>query len=149
MVSNGAAGGEGIQVSGCGKTAQGRPTSLVADLPHRIWEGVPGRRALWLNCDRLWNLGGLRRFAFGLLDVDAALEEGAIFNADAGGSHVACQGTFGADVDAIGSGDIAADLAQNDDFTGVDGGIDLPIAADREAIAGQVDGAFDFAINIE
>ena len=104
---------------------------------------------LRLNCNRLWNFGGLRPFSFGLLDIDAALEERAIFNADAGGSHVAGQGTFGADVDAIGGGDIAADLAEHDDFAGVDGGIDLPIAADSEAVAGQVDGAFDFAINIE
>src|ERR1700691_5832915 len=102
-----------------------------------------------LNCDRLWNFGGLRAFSFGLLDVDTALEEGAIFNADAGCSHVAGQRAFGANVDTIGGSNIAADLSKHDDFAGVDGGIDLPVAAHREAVAGQVDSAFDFAINIE
>ena len=56
-------------------------------------------------------LGGLGRhggwLGIGLADVDAALEECAVFNADAGRGHVAGEGAFRADVDAIGGGDIA------------------------------------------
>ena len=76
------------------------------------------------------HLGGLRlhggRLRIGLADVDAALEESAVFNADAGRGHVAGEGAFRADIDAVGGGDIALELAENDDFAGADAGSDLP-----------------------
>ena len=67
--------------------------------------------------------GGCRGYgAFGfvawLADVDAALEEGAVFDGDAGGDDVAGEGAFAADVDAIGGLAVAADFAEDDDFAG-------------------------------
>src|SRR5208337_264520 len=99
-----------------------------------------------LSLDRFGRLrrwGGCGRgFGIGLADVDAALEIGAIFNADAGGGHVAGEGALGANVDAVGRGDISLDLAQDHDFTGVDAGGYLAVATDGEAVAGQIDAAF-------
>src|ERR1700756_3018662 len=55
-----------------------------------------------------------------LADVDAALEEGAIFDRDALRDHVAGQRAFAPDVDAVAGIDIAAHLAQHHDFAGRD-----------------------------
>ncbi len=98
--------------------------------------------------------GGCRGHgAFGfvawLADVDAALEEGTVFDGDASGDDVAGQGTFAANVDAIGGLAVAANFAENDDFAGADVGGYLAIAADGDAVAGEVDGAFDFTVDVE
>jgi len=90
--------------------------------------------------------GGL---AFGLADIDAAFEECAVFNADAGGGDVAGERAFAADVDAVGGEDVAANLAEDDDFAGGDVGGYLAVASDGDAVAGEVDGALDFAIDEE
>ena len=91
----------------------------------------------------LWELPALLRAS----DVDAALEEGAVLDADARRGHVAGQSAFGADVDPVGGGDIAAHLAQNDDFAGGDAGGDLAVAAHGDAVAGQGDAALDLAVD--
>ena len=128
------------------ETAQGSGAGHPAHLPWPIGDAW----RLVLDGHRLGNFSGGRRLAFSrFLDVDDALEEGAVFNADAGRGYVAGQGTLGADVDAIGSRDIALDLAEHDDLTGIDRGIDLPVFADGETVARKVDGAFDLAVNIE
>ncbi len=57
-------------------------------------------------------------FVAWLADVDAALEEGTVFDGDAGGDDVAGEGTFAANVDAIGGLAVAANLAENDDLAG-------------------------------
>ena len=85
----------------------------------------------------------------GLADVDAALEEGAVFDGDAGSDDVAGEGAFGADVDAVGGLAVAADFAEDDDLAGHDVGGYLAVAADGDAVAGEVDGAFDFAVDVE
>jgi hypothetical protein len=69
---------------------------LELDRDRLGWLGSGGR-AVCLLCVRL-------------ADVDAALEESAIFDADAGCSYVAGEGAFTANIDAIGSDDVAADL---------------------------------------
>ena len=92
---------------------------------------------------------GALGFVAWLADVDAALEEGAVFDGDAGGDDVAGEGTFAADVDAIGGLAVAADLTENDDFAGADVGGYLAVAADGDAVAGEVDGAFDFTVDVE
>ena len=88
-------------------------------------------------------------FVAWLADVDAALEEGAVFDGDAGGDDVAGEGAFAADVDAIGGLAVAADLAENDDLASADVGGYLAVAADGDAVAGEVDGAFDFTVDVE
>ncbi len=112
---------------------------------------------MWLDLDRLGrirrclNRGGrcCRRLGFRLLDVDAAFEEGAVFDADARRGHITGQSALGTDVHPVTGGDVAAHLAQNDDLTGTDAGRDLAIAAHGHAIAGQIDAAFDLAIDKE
>ena len=88
-------------------------------------------------------------FVAGLADVDAALEEGAVFDGDAGGDDVAGEGAFAADVDAVGGLAVAAYLAENDDLASADVGGYLAVAADGDAVAGEIDGAFDFAVDVE
>ena len=88
-------------------------------------------------------------FVAGLADVDAALEEGAVFDGDAGGDDVAGERAFAADVDAVGGLAVAADFAENDDLAGADVGGYLAVAADGDAVAREVDGAFDFAVDVE
>jgi len=88
-------------------------------------------------------------FGVGLADVDAAFEEGAVFDADAGRGYVAGEGAFAADVDAVLGVDVAAHFAEDDDFAGGDVGGYLAITAYGDAIAWQVDGAFDFAVDEE
>ena len=88
-------------------------------------------------------------FVAWLADVDAALEEGAVFDGDASGDDVAGEGTFRPDVDAIGSLAVAADFAENDDLAGADVGGYLAVAANGDAVAGEVDGAFDFTVDVE
>ena len=56
---------------------------------------------------------------------------------------------FAADVDAVGGMHVAAHLAKNHNFASHDVGRDLAVAADSDAIAGEVDCAFDFAIDVE
>jgi hypothetical protein len=115
---------------------------------------------LWRNVG--WSLGfffffclrgGCRGSALGfvawLADVDAAFEEGAVFDGDACGDDVAGKRTFAADVDAVRGLAVAANFAENDDLAGADVGCYLTVAANGDAVAGEVDGTFDFAINVE
>src|ERR1035438_5097038 len=109
-----------------------------------------------LNLNRLGRLRDCRgggtggaRLVFGLANVDATFEEGAIFNADARSSHIAGQGAFRADVDAIRSRHIAANFAQNDNFAGGNAGRHLAVAAHGYAVAGETDAALDLAIDKE
>jgi hypothetical protein len=88
-------------------------------------------------------------FVAWLADVDAALEEGAVFDGDAGGDDVAGEGTFAADVDAVGGLAVAADFAENDDLASADVGGYLAVAADGDAVAGEIDGAFDFTVDVK
>jgi len=71
----------------------------------------------------------LARFA----DVDAALEEGPITNADALCGHIPGQGTFTADVYTVAGIDVADHFAKNDYFTGSDIRRHLCIPANRDS----------------
>jgi len=95
----------------------------------------------WRRCGRG---GGL---LVGLADIDAALEECAVFNADTGRGHVAGQGAFGTDVHAVGGGDVAAHLAQDNHFARGDAGGYLAVPPHRHAVAVQVDAALDFTVD--
>src|SRR5581483_861623 len=85
----------------------------------------------------------------GLADVDAALEERTIFDGDALGGYVAGERAFAADVDAIAGRDIAAHLAKHHNLAGGNVGSHLTVTADGETVAGQADGALDFAVDVE
>src|SRR5512141_256431 len=50
-------------------------------------------------------------FLAGLADIDTALEESTVFDADALGDNIAGQRTFIANVDTVGGGKIAAHFA--------------------------------------
>jgi hypothetical protein len=102
----------------------------------------------WLGGGCGWCCGTLG-FVAGLADVDAAFEEGAVFDGDARCDDVAGEGAFAADVYTVGGLAVAADLAENDDLAGADVGRYLAVATDGNAIAGEVDGAFDFAVDVE
>src|SRR6202034_1162879 len=71
-----------------------------------------------------WGVFALAR----LTNVDTALEEGAIFNADALRNDIAGQRTFAADVDTVAGIDVAAYLTQHDYFAGRDIGGNLSVA---------------------
>src|ERR1700722_2797649 len=88
------------------------------------------RRSIWL-CVRSDRFGGSQRLRLSrtrLANVDAALEEGSIFDGDARGDHVAGQRTFAADVDAIARVHVSAHLAQYHYLTRHDVGRDLAVA---------------------
>ena len=85
----------------------------------------------------------------GLADVDPTLEEGAFFDADALGDDVTVERTFAADVEAVAGRHVAADFSENDDFARGNIGRDHAVAANGDAIAGQVDGTFHAAVDVE
>jgi hypothetical protein len=107
-----------------------------------LYPNLPVCDGLYLDAGLRW--GGL---GFSLANVDAALEESAILDADAGAGHVAGESAVGADIHAIRSRNIAADLAQDDDFARGDAGDHLAVAAHRDAVSGKADAALDFAID--
>jgi hypothetical protein len=73
-----------------------------------------------------------------LADIDAALEECAVFDGDAGCDDVAGEGAVTADIDAVAGGEVAAHLAQDNDFAGIDVGSDDAVAADGDAVAREM-----------
>ena len=107
----------------------------------------------WLGGCGCGGAGGCRSATLGvvagLADVDAALEEGAIFDGDARGDDVAGERTFAAYVDTVRCLAVAADLTEDDDLAGADVGCDLAVAANGDAVTGEVDGAFNLSVNVE
>src|SRR5512146_1547715 len=85
----------------------------------------------------------------GLANVDPALEEGAVFDADALRNHVAGKRPFVADIYTVGGGQVAANLAQDHDLAGADIRRDHAVTANGYAIAGKVDRASHAAVNIK
>lgn len=84
-----------------------------------------------------------------LADVNAALEIGAIFNADPLRNHVAGQGAFIPDVYPVAGIDVPVDFAEDNDFAGGNVGSHLAIATYYNAISGQIDGAFHVAVDVQ
>src|SRR5581483_3122669 len=85
----------------------------------------------------------------GLTDVDAALEERAVFNRNALGDDVAGQRAFGADIHAIAGLQVTAHFAEHHDFARGDVGVHDAVASDGDAVAGQIDGTFDATIDVK
>ena len=86
---------------------------------------------------------------FGSLDFDAALEVGAVFDAEARGGDVADHFAVFLDLDAIAHADIAHGLAVDHNFAGIDLGIQLSAASDGEPVIEQGNGTFDLAIDLQ
>jgi hypothetical protein len=82
-------------------------------------------------------------------DVNAALEEGAIANADALCGHIPGQRTFTADVHTVAGIDIAAHFAKNHHFPGSDIRRHLGIPANRDPAVRRVDRTLDVAFDIQ
>jgi hypothetical protein len=127
-----------------------KQTQEARQLPGLLRSRTSGLLGLIDRLEDLRYSGGRgSRFGIGFADVDTALEESAIFNADAGRSYIAGEGAFGANIHAVSSGDIAANLTQNDNLASGDAGGDLAVATHGNAIAVQVDAALDFAVDEE
>jgi hypothetical protein len=86
---------------------------------------------------------------FGRVDFDAALEMGAIFDADAGGGDVAGHRAVGLDVHAIAGVKIADDFAVDNHFAGMNFGIEHGGRTDGELMALERDGAVHLAVNLQ
>src|SRR5439155_10889111 len=95
----------------------------------------------------------LHFFAIGLLagfaDIDAALEESAIFNRNARRYYIASERTVAADIDPVTGREIATNLPEHDDLSRVDVGRYNSIAAYSHAIACQVDGPFHATVDVK
>jgi len=56
------------------------------------------------------------RFLAGFPDIDAALEEGPVFDGDAGGHDVTGERTVAADINPVAGSEVAAHFSQDNDF---------------------------------
>src|ERR1700733_13416231 len=86
----------------------------------------PNLGACCRNFGRYRRRAGFHFFAIRLLttltNVDAALEEGAVFNGNTCSHDISSQGAITTNVDPVAGGQVAADLPQNHDFTRIDVG---------------------------
>ena len=85
----------------------------------------------------------------GALDFDAALEIGAVFDADARRRDVAGDRAVLLDLDAVAGVKIARQVAVDDHFASPNFRAQLAGAADREALAIEDDRAFQFAVDLK
>ena len=86
---------------------------------------------------------------FGRVDFDAALEMGAVLDADARGINVADDGAVLLDVDTATRVDVANDFSVGDDFASMNFGSELSRGADGEFVTFEADGAVDDAVNLQ
>src|SRR5207245_10961044 len=102
---------------------------------------------------RLSRRSALGLFAIRLLaalaNVDAALKERAVLDADARRHYIAGERAIAANVDPVARGQVAAHFAEHHDFARIDIGGDDSVAANGYAVASQVDGAFHAAVNVK
>jgi len=92
---------------------------------------------LLTNLDRLRSRsyhGGL--LAFRLADIDTALEERAILDADTGCGNIATQRTFSTNIHAVSGRDVSTHLAQNHNFACRNAGRNLTVPAHSHAVTG-------------
>ena len=109
--------------------------------------GVLAVRAAALGVGRDFLVLNSRRLPVGLANVDAALEERAVLDADARCGNIAGQSAFRTDVNAIGGCDVALQLAEYHDLARADARIDHAVFADRHTIPGDIDAALDLSID--
>src|ERR1017187_9726122 len=124
-----------------GKEAPAPARALALQRTKRPALGLNGRFV------RLVDRRGHRaRLGIRLANINATLEESAVLDADAGGGHVAGQGTLGANIGASCVANVALHLAQNHDFAGGDASGHLTVGGHSEAVAGKVNAALDLAV---
>src|SRR5581483_5036343 len=82
-------------------------------------------------------------------DLNAALQHGTVFHADAGSDDVADKRALAADVKAVTAINISIDLAHDDDFARGDVGRNRAVSTDGDAVIFHDDRAFDPSVNIE
>jgi len=90
--------------------------------------------------------GGL---GFGWVDFDAALEVGAVLNADAGREDIADDGAFLLDVHTAADVNVAHDFPGDNQFAGMNFRLEMSRGADRQFVAMQRNGAVDLAVNLQ
>src|SRR3974390_3364462 len=81
------------------------------------------------------------------LHLHAALEDGAVFDADALDDDIAGHRAVAADVEAVAADHVALYLAHDDDFARVNVSSHHAVAADGDAVLRNVDGAFHAAVD--
>src|SRR5205814_7082197 len=99
---------------------------------------------------KLLSLGGVSvDLVFGFLEIDAALEERAIFNAQAVRYHITGQSTFCTDVNAVADRHVAVKLSHHDDFLGIDVGGNGSVPSDGHPVIGKIDAALNAAVDVK
>src|ERR1051326_4903774 len=84
-----------------------------------------------------------------LPNVNRTLEPGAVLDGNSLAGNIAPQGPFVPDVQPVAGRDVAFYLAQHHDFLGGDVGLDLAVAANRDTVTRQIDGAFHASIDVK
>src|SRR5262249_5748378 len=82
-------------------------------------------------------------------NVNLALKESPVCDADAWGRHVAGQRPLAANVQPVGGVDVANNLALDHDFASRDDGGNGSAAANRDPVSRKVDGTFNSAVDVE
>ena len=93
---------------------------------------------------RCWR--GLR---LGLLDIDTAFEQGAVFDADTRGNDVSHKLRILTDINLVRGLHVALHLPEDDDLPGPNAGLNTTVRPDRYFILLRFDRSFDIAIDIE
>src|SRR6266571_2868993 len=111
------------------------------------WTGQPQNRRAGDAAHRVQLIRcGLR---LGRIDLDAALEVGAVLDADPRGRNVSNDGAILLDVDAAACVEIADDFAVNNHLARVDFGNEIGSRAYGQFMAAKRNGPFDFAVDLQ
>jgi len=83
-----------------------------------------------------------------LLNIDTALEEGAVFYDHPRRHQVAGKRAGLADLDAINGAHVSLDASLDDDFLGIDIGLHAAIRPHGQVVFAQFDGALHLPVNV-
>jgi len=89
------------------------------------------------------------RFRARTIDLNAALEDGSVFDTDARGLNIADDCAVFLDLHAIVGIDVAGNFAEDDQFARRNFRIQLAAATDGETMAANGDRSFDLAIDLQ
>jgi len=94
--------------------------------------------------------GGSRRgLGLRLFDIDAALEQRSVLNADASRNYVSDEFCVFADIDLVRSFDISLDLTKDDDLAGANAGLHTTVRPNGNFVLNRLDRPLDIAIDVE
>src|SRR5437867_1228754 len=117
--------------------------SLFRKLKHGVWRKTPAP-VLHVGVFRPLIRGCL---GLGWVDFDAALEVGAVLDADARRGNISNDRAILLDVHTAAGMEIPNDFAINDHFAGLNFGIELGGGAHGQFVATKRDGALDLAVD--